>query len=108
MHLLRFCKSQMRIIASLARLFRSLCTYERKARDANASNGISHAIAREELAGLSFMLRGRLVALGLLAIWVMLTLPLERSTAYLLAIVAFALLGALPYLLVRREIAARR
>ena len=51
-----------------------------------------------------YMLRGRLVALGLLAMWVMLTLPLERSGAYLLAIVAFALLGAPPYLLARRGI----
>ena len=67
-------------------------------------NGVAAAIAREELAGLTYMLGGRLVALGMLAIWVVLTLPLERSLAYLLAISIFALLGVLPYLLVRRGI----
>ena len=42
------------------------------------------------------MFWGRLVALGMLAIWVVLTLPLERSSASLLAILAFALLGGPP------------
>jgi adenylate cyclase len=48
------------------------------------------------------MFWGRLLVLGLLALWVALTLPFERSGAYLLAIGAFALLGAPPYLLARR------
>jgi adenylate cyclase len=38
----------------------------------------------------------------MIAVWVALTLPFERSGAYLLAIAAFALLGAPPYLLARR------
>jgi adenylate cyclase len=63
---------------------------------------LSEAIAREELAGLAYMFWGRLLVLGLLALWVALTLPLERSGAYLLAIAAFAVLGAPPYLLARR------
>jgi len=70
----------------------------------SVANGVGDAIAREELAGLAFMFWGRLVALGLLAIWVALTLPFERSGFYLVAISAFALLGAPPYLLARRGI----
>jgi adenylate cyclase len=63
---------------------------------------LSEGIAREELAGLAYMFWGRIVVLGVLAVWVALTLPLERSGAYLLAIGTFALLGAPPYLLARR------
>ncbi len=67
----------------------------------SGANGIGEGIAREELAGLAYMFWGRLVALGLLAVWVALTLPFERSGLYLAAIAAFALLGAPPYLLAR-------
>jgi adenylate cyclase len=67
-----------------------------------AANGVGEGIAREELFGLAYMFWGRLAALGMLAVWVALTLPFERSGAYLLAIAAFALLGAPPYLLARR------
>jgi adenylate cyclase len=67
----------------------------------SAANGVGEGIAREELAGLGYMFWGRLVALGMLAVWVALTLPFERSGLYLLAIAAFALLGAPPYLLAR-------
>ncbi|MCW2306353.1 adenylate/guanylate cyclase domain-containing protein [Rhodobium gokarnense] len=63
---------------------------------------LSEGIAREELSGLAYMFWGRIVVLGFLALWVFFTLPLERSGAYLLAIVTFALLGAPPYLLARR------
>jgi adenylate cyclase len=65
---------------------------------------VSEGIAREEIAGLAYMFWGRLVALGMLAVWVALTLPFERSGLYLAAISAFALLGAPPYLLARRGI----
>lgn len=93
-------------ITSLATSFaRSLrAPVESTADGGTAYKDVAAGIAREELAGLSYMFWGRLVALGMLAIWVMLTLPLERSLAYLLAISTFALLGALPYLLVRRGI----
>lgn len=59
---------------------------------------VAEGIAQEELKGLSYMFWGRLAALALLAVWA-LTLPFERSAGYLTAIAAFALLGALPYLL---------
>ena len=62
---------------------------------------MNEGIAREELAGLAYMFWARLIALGLLATWLALTLPFERSGLYLAAIAAFALLGAPPYLLVR-------
>ncbi len=62
---------------------------------------LSRGIAREELAGLAYMFWARLCALGMLAVWLGLTLPFERSGLYLAAIVAFALLGAPPYLLAR-------
>ncbi len=65
-------------------------------------NGVSAGIAREERVGLAYMFYGRLLALGLLAVWVAATLPFERSGAYLAAIVLFALLGAPPYFLARR------
>ena len=68
---------------------------------ASNGNGVAAGIAREERAGLAYMFYGRLVALGLLAVWVVATLPFERSGAYLAAIVLFALLGAPPYLLAR-------
>jgi adenylate cyclase len=65
---------------------------------------IAEAIAREEVSGLATMFWGRVAALGLLALWVLLTLPFARSQVYFLAIVVFALLGAPSYLLARRGI----
>lgn len=70
----------------------------------SAVDDVGEGIAREELAGLAYMFWGRLIALGLLAVWVALTLPFERSGFYLAAIAAFALLGAPPYLLARRGV----
>ena len=74
----------------------------------SAANGVGEGIAREELAGLAYMLCGRLIALGMLAVWAALTVPFERSGPYLAAIAAFALLGAPPYLLARRGIGAHQ
>jgi adenylate cyclase len=68
-----------------------------------AHKSLSEGIAREELAGLAYMFWARLIAIAILAGWA-LTLPLERSGFYLLALAAFALLGAPPYLLARRGI----
>lgn len=68
----------------------------------SATNGVGEGIAHEELAGLAYMFWARLLALGMLAVWVAVTLPFERSGIYLAAIAAFALLGAPPYLLARR------
>lgn len=47
------------------------------------------------------MLWGRLVILSLLALWVAVTLPFERSSIYLLVVVVFAVLGVIPFVLVR-------
>ncbi len=66
----------------------------------SAANGVAEAIAREELTGLAYMFWARLIAIAILAGWA-LTLPFERSGFYLLALAAFALLGASPYLLAR-------
>ena len=68
-----------------------------------ASSDVNEGFAREELSGLAFMLWGRLAVLGILALWLTLTLPLERTGYYLAAITAFALLGASSYLLARRS-----
>src|SRR5688500_14027905 len=65
---------------------------------------IAGAIAREEVSGLATLFWGRVAALTLLALWVLLTLPIERSKIYLVAIIIFALLGAPSYLLARRGI----
>jgi adenylate cyclase len=74
------------------------------ARQPGPYRDLGERFAREELSGLSYMLWGRLIVLGMLAAWAVLTVPLERSAAYVLAISAFALLGLPPYLLARRGI----
>ncbi len=66
----------------------------------SAADDVGEGFAREELAGLAYMFWGRRSA----GWWVALTLPFERSGFYLAAIVAFALLGAPPYLLARRGV----
>lgn len=48
------------------------------------------------------MLWGRLAVLGLLAIWVLVTVSGERAGTYLALIAVFAFLGTLPYLLARK------
>lgn len=74
------------------------------AKHAGPYRDLNERFAREELSGLSYMFWGRLLVLGLLAVWVALTLPFERSGAYIMALSAFALLGAPPYFLARRGI----
>ena len=66
-----------------------------------ASNVAREAIAQEIQAGFAYMFWGRLAVLTILALWVTFAFPFERSALYLAAITAFALLGALPYLLTR-------
>ncbi len=73
----------------------------RETGNGGAGNGVAAGIAREERSGLAYVFYGRLVALGMLAIWVATTLPFERSGLYLGAIAVFALLGAVPYALSR-------
>lgn len=70
----------------------------------SAAGDLNEGIAKEELSGLAYMLWGRLIVLGLLAAWALLTVPLERSGVYLAAIAAFALLGSAPYLFMRNGI----
>lgn len=67
----------------------------------DATGDLHEGIAREERSGLAYMLWGRLIILGLLALWALLTVPVERSIIYLGAIAAFALLGAIPYAITR-------
>ncbi len=62
---------------------------------------IEEELAREELRGLITIFWGRSTVLAVLSIWA-LTLPFERSGGYLLALLIFGLLGALPRLLVKR------
>lgn len=69
-----------------------------------AHRDITLELSQEETTGLAYVFWGRLGTLGLLAAWVAVTIPFDRSRIYLLAIVAFALLGAPPYLLARRGI----
>ncbi|MEM6974142.1 MAG: adenylate/guanylate cyclase domain-containing protein [Pseudomonadota bacterium] len=58
--------------------------------------------AQEERSSLTYMFRGRLVVLTLLAIWVIVSLPAERSVAYLSVLALFFLFGAIPYALAVR------
>jgi adenylate cyclase len=72
-------------------------------RTARSGDSLSEAIRQEERAGLAYIFWARLIVLAILAGWA-LTLPIERSGFYLLALAAFALLGTPPYLLARRGI----
>lgn len=58
---------------------------------------LANAFVREEQAGLTYALWGRLLVLGILAIWVLAVLPAERSLAYVAVILVFAALGAIPH-----------
>jgi adenylate cyclase len=86
------------------RIGRRLAAVFRATKQTGRYRDLGERIAREELAGLSYLFWGRLVVLSMLAAWAVLTVPLERSAAYLMAISAFALLGLPPYLLARRGI----
>lgn len=70
------------------------------------SPAAARALAQEEVAGLGYMLAARLAALGVMAVWVLATLPIERSGLYFAVIAAFAALGVPPWLLARRAGAA--
>ncbi len=65
---------------------------------------VSKELAKEELTGLGYVFWGRFLVLSLLAVWIAATLPIERSSLYVAAIIVFAALGAAPYLLTRRGI----
>ena len=64
---------------------------------ASRPDRLVQAFAREERAGLAYALWGRLLVLAILAVWVLATLPAERSLAYLAVILVFAALGAIPH-----------
>ena len=66
------------------------------------SKSVAAAIEREEAAGLAYVFWGRSTVLVLLAVWVSATLPFERSSLYLTAILAFAVLGVIPFVLRHR------
>ncbi|MET1412060.1 adenylate/guanylate cyclase domain-containing protein [Roseibium sp. HPY-6] len=66
------------------------------------SRSVSEAIAREEASGLAYVFWGRNAVLFILAVWVSLTLPVERSLLYVSAIATFALLGIVPFALRHR------
>jgi adenylate cyclase len=68
---------------------------------ARLSQRIRAAFAREEDAGLAFALYGRLGILGLLALWIVATVPWQRAMLYLGVIAGFAALGIVPYVLRR-------
>ncbi len=59
------------------------------------------AFAKEEQAGLTFVLYARFVVLAILLIWAITTARLEYAKVYAMIIVAFAVLGALPLVLRR-------
>ncbi len=67
--------------------------------------GLDAGFAREDRANFTYMLKGRVLVLALLAVWVVLTLPFERSAAYLSVLFIFLLTGVIPYLLVVRRYA---
>ena len=71
-------------------------------RSPSETGAVSEELAREELTGLAYVFWGRLLVLSLLATWIAATLPIERSSLYVAAIICFAALGAAPYLLTRQ------
>jgi adenylate cyclase len=66
-----------------------------------AAGSIAGDLVREEHAGLTYVFYGRTLVLGLLALYVGLTVPLTRAPAYLGIIVLFFVLGLVPHLLQR-------
>lgn len=64
------------------------------------SRHVEEELGKEELRGLTTIFWGRTAALVVLSLWA-LTLPFERSSGYLSALLAFGVLGALPRLLVK-------
>ncbi len=62
---------------------------------------LHEAFAREERAGLTFAFRLRVAALGAIAIWLLLTVPMPRVLYYVGLIALFVALGAAPFLLHR-------
>lgn len=62
------------------------------------------ALVRAELAGLVTMYHARFAALALLSLWLVATIPPERSRLYLAVLAVFALLALPPYVLARRGI----
>lgn len=73
-------------------------------RSTSGSSEVNEELAREELTGLAYVFWGRFLVLSLLAIWIAASLPIERSSLYVTAIIVFAVLGAAPYLLTRQGI----
>ncbi len=63
------------------------------------SDEVARIIRGEEEKGLAFVFWGRTAVLLLIALWLALTLPVERSALYLTAITVFAALGTGSYLL---------
>ncbi|MGP1395837.1 MAG: adenylate/guanylate cyclase domain-containing protein [Inquilinaceae bacterium] len=64
-------------------------------------DAVGDAFQREERAGLAFALWGRLLVLGFLTVWVLSTLPAERSVPYAALLGLFMALGVAPYVLRR-------
>ena len=62
------------------------------------------AFAKEEQAGLTFVLYARFIVLGVLLVWALSTARVEYAKVYVLIICAFAALGALPLVLRRYKI----
>lgn len=69
---------------------------------ASMPTDLKEVISREEMAGLAYVFWGRSIVLLLLAVWIALSLPVDRSSLYLAAIAAFLAFGAAPYILARR------
>jgi adenylate cyclase len=66
------------------------------------------AFAKEEQAGLTFVLYARFLVLAVLLIWAMTASRIEYAQVYALIILAFAVLGALPLILRRYGISGLR
>ncbi len=63
---------------------------------------LAQALNQEETAGLAFAFRLRVIALALVAHWLVAIVPMPRLLYYLGLVALFLLLGALPLLLARR------
>lgn len=91
-------------MSSIGRVIARVCGSGREVTARDLPGAVGEAIAREELAGLATMYRVRFVALGCLCVWLLATIPLERSSQYVAALGAFAILGIPPYVLARRGV----
>lgn len=74
----------------------------REQRNTSGGRSVLRALRREQRGGLRLMMNGRLAVLGLLAVWLLVSINWERALPYVAVVAVFAALGSAPYLIQQR------